>query len=77
MPRLNRRTISAPVQFGLAAAAVAVILSLAGLWRGGLFTWRNILIGVILGGGTWGIITWAIVHTLYLVEEDGRDGHQD
>ncbi len=77
MGRLMRRTISVPVQFGLAAAAVAVALTLAGLWRGGLFTWRNILIGATLGGGTWGIITWAIVHTLYLVEEDGQDGHQD
>lgn len=70
MTQITRRMISVPLRVGLAAAAAAAILTLAGLWRGGLFTWRNVLIGLILGGGTWGLITWAIVQTVLLVEEE-------
>jgi uncharacterized membrane protein len=76
MAQSTRRTISVPVRIGLAAAAVAAVLTLVGLWRGGLFTWRNVLTGLILGGGTWGVITWAIVQTVFMVEEDTQEGEQ-
>lgn len=76
MAQSTRRTISVPVRIGLAAAAVAAVLTLVGLWRGGLVTWRNVLTGLILGGGTWGVITWAIVQTVFMVEEDTQEGEQ-
>ena len=77
MARSTRRTISLPVQVGLTASAVAIVLTLVGLWRGGLFTWRNILTGLVLGGGTWGLISWAIAQTVFMVEEESQEGKQD
>jgi hypothetical protein len=69
-----RRSPSAPLAVGLTAAAVAITLTLAGLWRGGLLTWRNSLLGIALGGGTWGIIAWAVAYTVRLVDEDMESG---
>lgn len=77
MTRSAHQTIPVPVLVGLAASAVATILTLVGLWRGGLLTWRNVLIGVILGGGTWGLIAWAIAQTMFMVEEDCQEDKQD
>jgi len=77
MAQSTRRNISIPLQVGLAASAMAAILTLMGLWRGGLFTWRNILMGMALGGGTWGLIAWAIVETVLMVEEDSQEDNQD
>ena len=76
MSRITRRGLSVPVQIGLAASAAAVILTLVGLWRGELFTFRSVLLGVILSGGTWGVITWAIVQTVFMVEEDSSGDEQ-
>jgi hypothetical protein len=69
-----RRQLSGPVRVGLVFAVLAIVLTLAGLGRAGILSWRNIVLGVVLGGGTWGIIAWAIAAAIAQVDEDVAGG---
>jgi len=73
------RRPSGPVTVGAFFAGLAIVLTLVGLWREDNLSLRNILLGVVLGGGTWGLISWAIATAVVQVEEDvasrkGKDG---
>jgi hypothetical protein len=63
---------------GVFFAALAIVLTVIGLWREGNLTVRNVLLGAVLGGGTWGLISWAVATAVVQVEEDvasrGGDG---
>jgi hypothetical protein len=79
-PRGARQArISGPVAVGLLFAAAAIALSLIGLWREGNLTLRNAALAIALGGGTWGLISWAVASAILDVDEDvaerrDRDG---
>jgi hypothetical protein len=62
--------LSPPVATGLVFALLAIVLSLIGLARAHNLSLRNIALAVVLGGGTWGIISWAIATAVVQVEED-------
>ena len=64
------RRPSGPVLVGAFFAALAIGLTLVGLWRDHNLSLRNILLAVALGGGTWGLISWAIATAVVQVEED-------
>lgn len=64
------RRFSGPALVGIFFAALAIVLTLVGLWREGNLSLRNILLGTVLGGGTWGLISWAISTAVVQVEED-------
>ncbi len=68
-----------PLAVGVFFAVLAIVLTLVGLWREDNLSLRNILLGVVLGGGTWGLISWAIATAVVQVEEDvaSRDGHDE
>jgi hypothetical protein len=67
-----------PVIVGGFFAGLAIVLTVIGLWRDGNLSLRNILLGVVLGGGTWGLISWAIATAVVQVEEDiATRGDQD
>jgi hypothetical protein len=73
------RRPSGPVTVSAFFAGLAIVLTLVGLWREDNLSLRNILLGVVLGGGTWGLISWAIATAVVQVEEDlaskrGKDG---
>jgi hypothetical protein len=73
----GRGRIGGPEVVGLFFAAVAIALSLIGLWRQDNLTLRNIALAVALGGGTWGLVSWAIASAVVDVEHDvasRRDG---
>jgi hypothetical protein len=59
-----------PVAVGLLFAALAIVLTTIGLWRDSNLSLRNLLLGVVLGGGTWGLISWAVATAVVQVEED-------
>lgn len=67
-PRLSRP--SGPVVVGAFFAALAIVLTLVGLWREDNLSLRNILLGGVLGGGTWGLISWAVATAVVQVEEE-------
>jgi hypothetical protein len=73
----GRRGLSGPVLVGVIFAALAIVLTWAGLWREHNLSLRNVLLGAALGGGTWGLISWAIAAAVAQVEDDiASDDHQ-
>ncbi len=70
-PQSARRVrISGALAVGLFFAALAIVLSLVGLWRQDNLTLRNAVLAIALGGGTWGLISWAVATAVLDVEED-------
>jgi hypothetical protein len=76
-PRKGRTGLSGPLMVGIFFAGLASVLMLVGLWREDNLSLHNVLLGVVLGGGTWGLVSWAIATAVLQVEEDvaSRDGH--
>jgi hypothetical protein len=66
----RRARVGGPLAVGMIFAAVAIALSLIGLWRESNLTLRNVALAITLGGGTWGLISWAIASAVRDVEED-------
>ena len=76
-PRKRRAGPSGPLVVGMFFAVLASVLMVVGLWREDNLSLRNVLLGVVLGGGTWGLVSWAIATAVLQVERDiaSRDGH--
>jgi hypothetical protein len=66
--------LSGPVLIGGAFAVLAVVLTLLGLWRAHNLSLRNIGLALLLCGGTWGLVSWAIATVVVQVEEDVASG---
>ncbi|MGD9047262.1 MAG: hypothetical protein PVF77_04365 [Anaerolineae bacterium] len=56
------RQLSGPVKVGLLFGLVGALLTTVGLLAGNLapLTVRSLLLGILLGGGSWGVVSWAI-----------------
>ncbi|MGC8786288.1 MAG: hypothetical protein ACP5Q1_02550 [Anaerolineae bacterium] len=67
---MHRNGLSGPVKVGLFFAILAVALTLVGLWRANNLSLWNILLAIVLCGGTWGLVSWAIATAVVQVEED-------
>jgi hypothetical protein len=77
--RTRRVRPSGPIIVGAFFAILAIVLTLVGLWRQDNLSLRNIVLGVVLCGGTWGLISWAIAAATVQVEEDvsSNEGKDD
>jgi len=67
------RRLSGPVKVGLVFAAIAIIMALVGIFKGSSttpITFRSILMAVLISGGTWGVVSWAIATAVVEVEQD-------
>jgi hypothetical protein len=56
------KQLGGPVKIGLVLGLIGALLTVIGLLMGNLapLTARSLLLGVILGGGSWGVVSWAI-----------------
>jgi hypothetical protein len=56
------RRLGGPGKIGLVVGLIGALLTVAGLAAGNLapLTARSLLLGILLGGGSWGIVSWAI-----------------
>ncbi len=56
------RRLGGPVKIGLVLGLVGALLTVIGLLMGNLapLTARSLMLGVLLGGGSWGVVSWAI-----------------
>ena len=54
--------LSGPVKIGLALGLLGALLTIIGLFRGDFvpLTVRSLLLGILIGGGSWGLVSWAI-----------------
>lgn len=54
--------LGGPARIGLLVGLIGAVLTVSGLVAGNLapLTARSLLLGLLLGGGSWGVISWAI-----------------
>jgi hypothetical protein len=54
--------LGGPVKIGLIVGLIGALLTVAGLLTGNLapLTIRSLLLGILIGGGSWGVVSWAI-----------------
>lgn len=66
------KKLGGPVKIGLVLGLIGALLTVIGLLMGNLapLTARSLVLGVILGGGSWGVVSWAIATVAADVEAD-------
>jgi hypothetical protein len=75
-PSLWKR-LSLPLRIGLIAAAVATLLALVGIARGNVpLNPLSILLALLISGGSWGLVAWAVATAAVDVEADGAEAEQ-
>ena len=54
--------LSGPVKIGLTVGLIGAVLTTIGLFMGNLapLSVRSLILGILLGGGSWGVVSWAI-----------------
>lgn len=71
------KRLSPPLRAGLIAAAVAILLALVGIARGNVpLTPLSILLALLISGGTWGLVAWAVATAAVDVESDVAEAEQ-
>jgi hypothetical protein len=65
------KRLSLPQRIGLAAAALAILLALAGIARGNVpLNPLSIMLALLISGGSWGLVAWAVATAATDVEAD-------
>ncbi len=66
-----------PLKVGLGFAAAGVVLAIVGIARGNvpLNAW-SIFLALVISGGSWGIVSWAIATAAVDVESDIAEQEQ-
>ena len=56
------KKLGGPLKVGLVLGLIGAVLTVIGLLMGNLapLTARSLILGVLLGGGSWGVVSWAI-----------------
>lgn len=66
--------LTGPVKIALVCAALGIAMTLIGVLRGQVpLHPLSILIAIILSGGAWGVVSWAVATAASDVEQDIRD----
>lgn len=66
--------LGGPVKIGLVLGLIGALLTVVGLFVGNFapLTLRSLLLGILLGGGSWGVVSWAIASAAADVIEDSE-----
>ena len=70
----NRKTLwrrlNGPAKIGLVCAALGILLTIIGIFRDPTtpVTAWSLGMGVLISGGTWGLVSWAIATAAVVVE---------
>lgn len=71
MDKHRRRLALTPVNIGIIFATIGVLLAIVGVLRGHVpLEPRSVLIALLISGGSWGFIAWAVARVAYDVEAD-------
>ncbi|MCS7222009.1 MAG: hypothetical protein RML36_05775 [Anaerolineae bacterium] len=78
---LDIRRWPAPLKIGLGAAALGLLLAVIGIARGQVpLNPLSVLLALLISGGMWGLVAWAIATAAVDVEADiaaEEDKHRD
>ncbi len=68
---MNWNHLSGPLKVGLIAALLGILLAVVGIARGTVpLNFLSILLALLISGGSWGVVAWAIATAARDVEED-------
>jgi hypothetical protein len=64
-------TLGLPARVGLICAALGMILAIVGIIRGNVpLNPASILLALLISGGSWGVVSWAVATAVVDVERD-------
>lgn len=68
--------LSGPLRIGLVLGILGAVLTVVGLVSGHLapLSVRSVVLGILIGGGSWGVVSWAIAAA---ASDAGSDGDQE
>lgn len=70
----NIRRLSTPVKIGLFFGSLGLLLTLIGILRGNVpRAPLNILVALLIGGGVWFLVAWAVATAAVDVEQDVQE----
>ncbi len=64
------RKLSLPIKVGIIFGTLGALLTVIGLIRQGNLHPLSILLGILIPGLTWGVVSWAIAFAVVEVEEE-------
>jgi hypothetical protein len=67
------KRLSGPVKVGIFFGGLAIVMAVAGLIKGSAtapLTARSLIMAILISGGTWGLVSWAIATAAVDVERD-------
>jgi hypothetical protein len=69
--KIGFRRLSLPARVGIVCAALGMILAVVGIIRGNVpLNPASILLALLISGGSWGVVSWAVATAVVDVERD-------
>ena len=61
-----------PLKVGILCGLLGAVLAAVGLVRGASepFSWRGLAMAILLAGGSWGLVSWALTMAIMEVGQD-------
>ncbi len=76
--KLRFASLGLPLRIGLICAALGIILALVGIARGNVpLNPLSVFLALLISGGTWGVVSWAVATAVVDVERDVASGEED
>lgn len=64
-----------PLRVGLICAVLGMILAIVGMFRGNVpLNPPSIFLALLISGGSWGVVSWAVTTAVVDVESDAEAG---
>lgn len=72
------RRLGLPLRVGMICAGLGMVLAVVGIGRGAVpLNPLSIFLALLISGGSWGVVSWAITTAVVDVERDlAEDGHE-
>lgn len=71
------RRLSGPLKIGIFFGAIAIVMAVAGLIREGNTSPLSYFLAIVISGGTWALVSWAIATAVVEVERDVAESEEE